>query len=89
MLKCICFEYSQDAIRTGAEEPPFAHLATESPIDSNIHPLDELSLLVEDVDMAITGQRVNFLLIDRNSNEHFVFDFFKFSGLGLHDFGFG
>ena len=85
MLQVIGGKHADYTIGARTEQSPSLRLATKCPRYFDVHPFEQFTLLVEDVDMTIGSQCKDFRNLDRKSNKNLLLDLSKISRYRLKD----
>ena len=85
MLQVIGGKHTDYTIRARTEQSPSLRLATKCPRYFDIHPFEEFTLLVKDIDVPISSQSKDFRNLDRKSNKNLLLDLCKISRYRLKD----
>ena len=67
-------KHSDYTIRARTEQSPSLRLATKGPRHFDVHPFEQLTLLVEDIDVTIGSKGKDFRNLDRKSNKDLLLD---------------
>ena len=83
MLKCFGSKDTNDAIGARAIEATLLCRATEGTWHFDIHPLEQLPLLIKDIDVAVRCQNENFDTLDGDTHENLLLHFGQISRFSL------
>ena len=85
VLQALCVEHSNDAIGTGAVEQVFARVdgATKGTAHLDVHPLAQLTLFVEDIEVASRGQSVDQIVVACHGHKDSLLDLAQVHALPL------
>ena len=79
MLQVIGRKDADYTIGARTEQSPSLRLATECPRHFDVHPFEEFTLLVKDINVTISSQSKDFRNLDRKSNKNLLLDLCKIS----------